>query len=123
MWLFSFSKHCTHQAQPELRLCQEKTSSTAGAGGDRSHHLSSSGRCGQDASERTTTGCHFSCRNRIYQQKGGRMKGPLRSHQTLNEVMMAAEGEEKEMRVTRLGGNICHTNTETDRGIGRPWSR
>ena len=31
------------------------------------------------------------------------MKGPLRSHQTVDEVMMAAEGEEKEMQVTRLG--------------------
>lgn len=31
------------------------------------------------------------------------MEGPLRSHQTLDDVMMAAEGEEKEMRVTRLG--------------------
>jgi len=101
--LFSFSKHGTHQAQPELPLSQEKTSSTAGAGGDRTHHLSSSGRCGSGASEGTPTGCHFSCRNRIYQQKGGRMKGPLRSHQTVDEVMMAAEGEEKEMQVTQLG--------------------
>jgi len=54
------------------------------------------------------------------------MKGPLRSHQTVDEVMMEAEGEEKEMQVTRLGqcfwGNSCHTNTETDRDIGRPWS-
>ena len=40
MLLFSFRKRDTHQAHPELRLCQEQTSSRAGADGDSSHQLS-----------------------------------------------------------------------------------
>ncbi|XP_063178386.1 uncharacterized protein LOC134509713 isoform X1 [Chroicocephalus ridibundus] len=43
--LFSFRKHGTHQACPELRLCQEKMSGTIGADGHRSCQLSRSGRC------------------------------------------------------------------------------